>query len=107
MMIDRNQIFSSVKSLLIHEKWSVRLGAMVSLESVAEENPALAESVLPFVWEKINESETAVTGDLLYIVGVAGTRDDIEKLRQILPEMKDEEIKEAAEEAVAMIEERI
>jgi hypothetical protein len=36
MMAERGQIFTSFVDLLIHPRWSVRLGAMVSFESLVE-----------------------------------------------------------------------
>ena len=37
-MLDAQEIIPSIYELLIHDKWSVRLGAMVVMEEISEKN---------------------------------------------------------------------
>ena len=45
-MIQAGQIFEGFAALLLHSTWSVRLGAMVVVETLAQKAPALAGKIL-------------------------------------------------------------
>lgn len=105
-MIRQNKIFDGFISLLLHELWSVRLGAMVVVESLAEENPGLALKICPYLFEKFNGRDTAAQGDILYALGEAGDMGTRAKIQELLKTITDETLVEAAMEAIETIDGR-
>jgi hypothetical protein len=69
MMLEKNMIFPALMDLLVHPKWPVRLGAMVALETIAEENSALAQKTMLPLWDRFDAVDDKVKGDILYLVG--------------------------------------
>jgi hypothetical protein len=106
MMIDKKMIFPAFFKLLIHEKWPVRLGAMVALEYITEKNRKLAAEIVDPLWKFFNDADVPVKGDIIHIVGETGDYEIIPKLKMILSGKYDDEIKNAAKEAVEKIENR-
>jgi hypothetical protein len=88
--------------LLVHPKWPVRLGAMVALETIAEENPALAQKTMLPLWDRFDAVDDKVKGDILYLVGEIDNGVSIERIQDVLNKRLnyDAEIIEAAEEAL-------
>jgi hypothetical protein len=72
--------------VLTHPEWSVRLGALVVLEDLAEAHPDLARSYLSPLWERMETAPESVQGDILYAVGLAGDRSWIGVLERWLKE---------------------
>ncbi|WP_143156454.1 hypothetical protein [Desulfacinum infernum] len=72
--------------VLTHPEWSVRLGALVVLEDLAEAHPDLARSYLLPLWERMETASESVQGDILYAVGLAGDRSWIRVLERWLEE---------------------
>jgi len=94
MMTRQGQIFPGFFPLLLHPEWNVRLGAIVALETIAAEAPDLARSVLEPLWEVLPAQDTAIQGDILYLVGELGDRTWIPPLearwaQEIDPERRD------------------
>lgn len=100
MMMDRGQVFPAFLELLVHEKWPVRLGAMVVFETIAEKNSKLIAQAIPFLWERFSRVEDTVKGDILYLFGVSGDESLITKLEEVLSGSYPAEVKEAAAEAL-------
>jgi hypothetical protein len=103
MMIRHGLIFPAFIDLLVHDKWHVRLGAMVAMESVLEEDADLAAQAVKPIWDRIQTAENSVKGDILYILGKIGDNDMIPKLESISTDTANKEIKEAATEAIETI----
>ena len=103
MMIDRHSIFPAFLTLLTHEKWPVRLGAMVALEEITGRVPELAVQVLDPLWQRFHEVEDPVKGDIIYMMGECGGRDLTPKLESVLEAQHHPEVKEAAREALDKI----
>lgn len=100
MMMDRGKVFPAFLELLVHEKWPVRLGAMVVFETIAEKNSKLIAQAIPFLWERFFRVEDTVKGDILYLFGVSGDESLITKLEEVLSGPYPAEVKEAAAEAL-------
>lgn len=101
MMIEKDTIFPAILDLLIHPKWPVRLGAMVAMETVAEEKPDLARQVIDPLWDRFDLADDKVKGDILYLVGEIDNGSSFGKIENILNRRNDfdAEIIESAEEA--------
>jgi len=100
MMLDAGKIFPAFLELLIHQKWPVRLAAMVAFETIAEKNRSLIRHAIPFLWNSFSEAEDTVKGDILYLFGISGDTQLIPKLETVLNGAYADEVKEAAEEAL-------
>lgn len=100
MMLDAGLIFPAFYDLLIHPKWPVRLGAMVVMEEIAVHNRAMAAEAINFLREEFYRQPDQVKGDMLYILGEIGGSRTAEWLKQVLTEDHNEEVKEAATEAL-------
>ncbi len=102
MMLEKNMIFPALVDLLVYPKWPVRLGAMVALETIAGENPALAKKTIVPLWDRFDEVDDKVRGDILYLVGEIDNGGSVERIQEVLNKRLnyDAEIIEAAEEAL-------
>jgi len=100
MMLDAGQIFPAFYNLLIHPKWPVRLGAMVVMEEIAGRNRTMAVEVINFLWEVFYTQPEQVKGDILYMFGEIRDSRATAWLEEVLAEDHDEEVKEAAKEAL-------
>jgi len=100
MMLDRGEIFPAFMDLLVHEKWPVRLAAMVVFETIAEKNRELAGQTLPFLWDCFSRVEDTVKGDILYLLGNAGDKKVIPKIETLLNGPYPVEVIDAAKEAL-------
>ena len=100
MMLEDKKIIPAFYDLLIHEKWHLRLGAMVAMEEIADQNPALASEVAGILWQQFYELSDQVKGDILYILGEIKDRRARSWLEEVLTGDHNEEVKEAAQEAI-------
>jgi len=100
MMLDGTKIFPAFYDLLIHEKWPIRLGAMVVMEEIAAQNPTLASEVINFLWDRFQPQPDPIKGDILYTLGEIGDRRAVPWLGEVLNGDYNEEVKEAAKEAL-------
>jgi hypothetical protein len=100
MMLDRGEIFPAFMDLLVHEKWPVRLAAMVVFETISEENRELAGQTIPFLWDCFSRAEDTVKGDILYLLGNAGDKKVIPKIETLLNGPYPAEVIDAAKEAL-------
>jgi len=107
MMVERGQIFPAFFELLVHEKWPVRLGAMVAVETIVERNSDLSRQIAAPLWERLEHAGDAAKGDILYILGEAGDESMIPGFESFLSSNPGRELREAAEEAVSRIRSRI
>ena len=100
MMIDSGKIFPAFMELLVHEKWPVRLAAMVAFETIAAEDSELSAQTIPFLWDCFTQAEDTIKGDILYLFGKSGDKGLIPKLDTVLNGPYPIDIKEAAKEAL-------
>jgi len=106
MMIAEGNLFPALFDLLTHDKWPVRLGAMVVVEEICETDPDLASRCVEPLWQRFPDLDEAVQGDVVYILGQAGDQNTLPRLERILSGPYGDEIREAAREAVDAIKER-
>ncbi len=105
-MVQARAIFPGFIALLLHDIWSVRLGAMVVVESLAEEQPDLATEICPLLIQAFDRHDTPVQGDILYALGQAGDRETGQWIRDRLTDLSHDDLKEAAQEAIEEIHSR-
>ena len=103
IMLDAQEIFPSIYELLINDKWSVRLGAMVVMEEIAEKNPGMASEAIDPLWAHFEGVADQVKGDILYLFGEIGDPRVIPWLVEVTTGEFDAEVKEAAKEALEKI----
>lgn len=106
-MLKSSIIFPGFIGLITHEIWSVRLGAMVVLEQIAEEAPELAVTIAPELFSRFNDSDTPTQGDILYALGETGDLSVREKINKLIEQISHPEVLEAAQAAIESIESRI
>ncbi|MBW2441297.1 MAG: thioredoxin family protein [Deltaproteobacteria bacterium] len=100
MMLNKMEIFPAFYELLLHAKWPVRLGAMVAMEEIIAKNPDLAVQTIKPLWQKFDEVDNRVKGDLVYILGQMAPLETIPLLEIVLKGEYAAEVKEAAREAL-------
>ena len=103
MMLDAREIFPAFYDLLIHDKWPVRLGAMVVIEEIVGKSPGMASAAIDPLWNRFNRVADQIKGDILYLFGEIGDRRAISWLEEIITGEFDAEVKEAAREALEKI----
>ncbi|MGE0086378.1 MAG: thioredoxin family protein [Desulfococcaceae bacterium] len=103
MMRERGLVFPAFPDLLCHEKWPVRLGAMVVAETLAESGRDILSGLTGHLWEKFDRADEKTGGDILYVIGLSGTEEDIPRLTEIQKGNGSADIKEAAAEASGRI----
>jgi thiol-disulfide isomerase/thioredoxin len=103
MMLSAGKIFPAFVELLIHPEFSVRLGAMAAIEDVAERAPSIAGQVVAPLMERFDRLDDPIKGDILYVIGVCGDEKDAAFLRSVAAASQNEELREAAEDALAEI----
>jgi glutaredoxin len=100
LMLDDEKVFPAFYELLIHDKWPVRLGAMVVMEEIADKNPAMASEVIDYLWNRFHQLPDQVKGDILYMFGEIRDSRAVLWLDEVLAGNFNEEVKEAAKEAI-------
>lgn len=103
MMIEFGEIFPSFYELIVHDKWPLRLAAMVVMETIAETDIDLAATAEAPLMQRFDAVDPSVKGDLLYLLGTIGSPEIIDPLNSILLDAEDPELKDALEEAISEI----
>jgi len=99
-MIKKKKIFDGFIKLLIHETWSVRLGAMVVVEELVETKPDLAVLLCPFLIDLFDEEDVPIQGDILYALGETGDRKTEEWIKKKIPMLVHQDLIDTATEAI-------
>ncbi len=105
-MIKKGAIFDAFITLLLHDTWSVRLGAMVVVEELAETDPKLAARLPPILIQEFNGKDVTVQGDILYALGETGDRETREWIQSKLPALSHQDLVDAANDALEALEDR-
>ncbi len=103
MMIQGDCLFPSFIDLLVNPRWSVRLGAMVTVEYLIEENPRLAEKLIGPLWDGFGNLDISVQGDVIQVFGQIANDVVKKHLNTIIIGAYDTSVKEAAEEELATL----
>jgi hypothetical protein len=99
-MIEKKKIFDGFIKLLLHEVWSVRLGAMVIVEELAEADPELAVKICPRLIELFDSKDVPVKGDILYVLGEAGNNETQKWIKNKLATLEHKDLIDAANDAI-------
>ncbi|WDP92080.1 MAG: thioredoxin family protein [Desulfobacter sp.] len=105
-MIRAGKIFNGFAGLLLHDTWSVRLGAMVVVEALAEQAPDLGLTLAPVLMDEFETKEIPAQGDILYALGEIGNLETKAWIAQQLSRLEHEDLKDAAQDALDAIESR-
>jgi glutaredoxin len=103
MMLEAEKLFPAFYDVLTHEKWPIRLGAMVVMEEIAGINPDLAAEALSPLWDRFHEAPPHIQGDILHVFGEIGDPRSVSWLETVLSGNFDQEVQEAAREAAVKI----
>ncbi|MEJ5349279.1 MAG: hypothetical protein WHS46_11400 [Desulfosoma sp.] len=104
LMLTSSKIWKDFASVLTHAEWSVRLGALVVLEELAEKNVTRARAYLPLLWENMDTFSAAVQGDVIYATGMVGDSTWAETVLQWAQKhAQDAELQEVAEETINIL----
>ncbi len=106
LMLEHNMVFPGLIELLMSEKWSIRLGAMVVVEEILENDPYLASQVVKPVWKHFHTLEDSAKGDVVYLIGETGPLDMVPRLKHFIKETLNVELQTIAKEAIGSIKER-
>jgi len=102
-IMEAGKISPAFIELLLHDTWSVRLGAMVVLEEITEKMPDLASRISEPLWQAFEGAGPTVKGDILYALGEAGDPAIESRLRKLVATLDDPELREAGAEALATL----
>lgn len=105
-MQEKQMVFHGFMDLLVHGLWSVRLGAMVVLEELADTSPGLGAAIVPFLMEKFHGADPTVKGDIFYALGIVGDSGVKDIIRSLMDSLDSDDLKEAAQDAVDAIDSR-
>ncbi len=100
LMKENGQISPEFIDLLTHEKWSIRLGAMVVYEYLEESDAALADRMLEMAWEHFESADDPVKGDILFLVGKSGAEKFRKRINAVANGPYSDSVREAAGEAL-------
>ena len=100
IMLMHRCILPAFIDLLVHPQWQIRLGAMVAVETLVVEAPALARSLADMLWPRFAGSDDRIKGDILYVMGEIGAVSHRAQVIAALQNEKDPEVVEAAQEAL-------
>jgi hypothetical protein len=103
MMAESGRIFPALVELLTHPRWSVRLGAMVTVEYLAEETPNLAISLGDLLWQDFGRFSEQVQVDVLHLFGEIPSPDNRSRLAGIASGPYADSVRETAEEVLEEI----
>ena len=101
MMLDSDKIFPGLIELLIHERWSVRLGAMVTAEYLAAGSGPLSITLCDMLWQRFPDLTDQVRGDVVHVLGEIPCDVNQTRLMKIASGAFGDTAKEAAVEVLA------
>jgi hypothetical protein len=100
LMLKAGKIIPAFITLLCDPKWSVRLGAMVAMESIVSEDIRLAADAATLLWRNFDSVEDPVKGDMLYVIGQSGAKHLLPEIQTVAGGRYGTEVKEYAQEAI-------
>jgi hypothetical protein len=101
MMLESQQIFPALIELLIHERWSVRLGAMVTAEYLAAGSEPLSLTLCDMLWERFGDLTDHVRGDVIHVLGESPSDVNQARLMKIASGAYGDDAGEAAAEVLS------
>lgn len=98
MMVQSDQVFAALMELLTHHRWSVRLGAMVTAEYLADQAPSLALELSDQLWHCFSDLDEQTQGDVLHVIGQVKSKNTRNYLEKVISGNYGKPVKEAASE---------
>jgi len=83
-MILAGRLFPALLDVLTSDLFSIRLGAMVVMEDLGERAPDLARTALEPLWEKMSGADETVKGDVVYLIGMLGDPEWVQRLERLI-----------------------
>ncbi|MBF0100519.1 MAG: thioredoxin family protein [Desulfobacterales bacterium] len=103
IMIDRQQVFPAIIDLLTHPFFSIRLGAMTIMETIAESHRLIALPIIPSLVDRFDKTTDVIKGDLIYILGEIANKEYVAFIENSKANHENPDIKEACDEAIEKI----
>jgi len=103
--VEKEENLAVLADVLERPELLARAGAMIVLEEVFNKNPEKLTEVKQKILKILEKDNPVVLQDAAYILGKIGNKSDIPHLKKLL-NSSDEDVREAAEEAIEEIEER-
>jgi hypothetical protein len=102
MMTARGHIFPALTELLCHERWSVRLGAMVAMEYLSDDAPELAANFIPLLLARFGGLSETVQIDVVQVL--AQTKNEAARvwLENLKVQQTHPSVREAVTEELAL-----
>ncbi|MCF8063270.1 MAG: thioredoxin family protein [Deltaproteobacteria bacterium] len=104
MMIERGQVFPGVLDLVAGDLFSLRLGAMVAMETIGEQAPELALKALEPLWNRMEGADLSARGDIAYLIGELGDESWRPRLETLLTQTPEPELQDAIRDALESLE---
>jgi hypothetical protein len=82
----------------------VRLGAMVTLEEIVDQEPSVAQQAVQPLMELLAGASESIQGDVIYLLGRVGDAGSVHLLKRMLAMETNEELRECLAEALAALE---
>ena len=101
LMLESNRIFPALIDLLTHDRWSVRLGAMVAVEYLVDQAPNLSGQLIDPLCRRFSQLPENVQGDVVHVLGQIPDSKSRDFLAGIVSGDYSAAVKEAATEALA------
>jgi hypothetical protein len=102
-MAQADTLFQGFVQLLYHDTWSVRLGAMVVVESLVEKKPELALKLCSPLIQAFDHSDISVQGDIFYALGETGNLETKQWVEKQIENLTNQDLKDAAQDALDAI----
>jgi hypothetical protein len=96
-------LYPLIGELLQDERIGTRVGASALAETLADEDPGNVLLSVKALLPLLESKEALLRGDAAYLLGALGRPEALEDLRRLLDD-EDGDVREAAEEAVRIIE---
>ncbi len=103
MILACGRAFPELGHVITHPEWSVRLGAAVVMEELAEQDRELAWRHLKPLWDRFSALERPIQGDVVYLMGLAAPREFLPRLEELIRAEVSEDMREVLKEAMEAI----
>jgi glutaredoxin len=101
----QGRLSDGIIDLLAHDKWPVRLGAMVVVETLSATAPELALEVVGPLWQRFSAAPSAVKIDMLHLLGEIGAVGALERIAAVAADgREDPSVGETAGEVARALE---
>ncbi len=103
--VEKEENLMLLADILERQELLARAGAMMILEELFRKNPEKLKGVKQRILKILEKDNPVALQDAAYILGKIGGKEDIPYLKKLL-NSRDEDVRDAAEEAIEEIEER-